>query len=755
MTWSIVDTIARALTWCAISYFALVNGGAVVQALASAWELWRQRALARYEPRHEWWADDALPCVSVIAPAHNEAATIEQTLASLLALEYPMLEIIVVNDGSADDTLARLVARYGLTRVHDAAPGGLPTQQVRGIYRSRQFDRLLVIDKAQGGKADALNCGVNYCTSELVCAIDADTLIEPEGLLRLARPFLADAQVDAVGGMVRVVNGSLVRGNRVMHARAPLHPLSGIQAVEYVRAFYAGRLGWNGIGGHPIVAGAFGLFRVAAVRAVGGYTTGAVGEDLELVFKVRTRHLPPRAARPRVSFVSDSVAWTEAPQSLRALGGQRARWHRGLADALWRHRRAFLAPRHGVTGMFAIPFLVVAELIAPVVEVLGWGALGLALLLHAVNWPVAALLALLSYGAVAVVSVAALLMEELAFHRHQQVRDRVVLVGWALLEPLGYRQLTIWWRLRGLWQFLRGTGSWGTIARRGVASTEADSRSAKATSAQVVCVTRVAASLVAIVAGGVPPLSAQQTSHRGPLVVSVDVRSERFVQSSATALPLPWNELAVRIGRRRSEESRADVWSVSGATTSRFGAHDLGVTAQGARTVSPSYVLGGGVSASQRGLLLPHMGANLWGYRRWEHGFGTSIGWERRDYRATRLLLGNALVERYGTRGRVSYALTLASLRESGIVSPTLLAHRVAVARAVGGAADAELSGSVGGEADLVRGGVWRRVDVRSVDATIHFARGARWTPRVQFGWRERRALDQRVAASFGVERRF
>jgi cellulose synthase/poly-beta-1,6-N-acetylglucosamine synthase-like glycosyltransferase len=330
---------------------------------------------------------------------------------------------------------------------------------------------LVVIDKDNGGKADALNAGLNLATGELVCAIDADTLIEPDAMQRMVRPFLDRDDVVAAGGTIRVANGCVVKSGRVIHARAPTSVVAGFQVIEYLRAFLFGRVGWNRLGGNMIISGAFGLFRRRAMIAVGGYAYDSVGEDMELIVRLRRRGHEQNGPR-RVEFIPDPVAWTEVPESLRALGRQRDRWHRGLADALWRHRRVLLNPRYGTLGMVAFPYFFFVELLAPVVEALGVLALLASLAIGAVNLPFAGLFFLAAYGYGQVLTISTLLMEQLTYHRYAGKGDALLLVMWALVESVGYRQLTVWWRLRGLARFFLGRTDWGVMSRKGFHSSE-------------------------------------------------------------------------------------------------------------------------------------------------------------------------------------------------------------------------------------------------------------------------------------------
>jgi cellulose synthase/poly-beta-1,6-N-acetylglucosamine synthase-like glycosyltransferase len=282
----------------------------------------------------------------------------------------------------------------------------------------------------------------------------------------MVRPFLSTPDILGVGATIRIANGSIIRGGRVMDARVPIHWLSGFQVVEYLRAFLFGRLGWNRFGGNLIISGAFGLFRRESLLAAGGLCHDTIGEDFELVMKLRARACD-NGQSSRVVFVPDPIAWTEAPASVRVLGRQRDRWHRGLADVVSRYRRVLFNPRYGVIGFCVFPHYAILELFAPVVEGVGLIALILAALLGLLNAEFAMLFFLTVYGFGVALTLATLLLEEFTFCRYHRPSDRVKLVAFALCDGLGYRQLTVFWRIRGLVKFLRGQKEWGVMDRRG------------------------------------------------------------------------------------------------------------------------------------------------------------------------------------------------------------------------------------------------------------------------------------------------
>jgi cellulose synthase/poly-beta-1,6-N-acetylglucosamine synthase-like glycosyltransferase len=344
----------QAIQWAILCYFVLVNGALTLLSLSAAFDTRRHRLDAFHESRWRLLGSNLTPSISMLVPAYNEEVTIRESVRSFLTLRYPNLEVVVCNDGSRDATLDVLRTTFDLVPVNPIFRRSVGTEPVRGVYRSRRHPALIVVDKENGGRADALNAALNVATGDLVCAVDADTLIDPEGLLQLVRPFLVDEGCVGAGGTIRAVNGCEVRAGRVVRARAPRAPLAALQTVEYLRAFEVGRVGWNRLGGNLIISGAFGLFRREAMIEAGGYRHDTVGEDMELVVRMR-RLARERGGPEQIVFVPDPVAWTEVPRRLRILGRQRDRWHRGLADVIERHRGVILNPRYGAMGLVVAP----------------------------------------------------------------------------------------------------------------------------------------------------------------------------------------------------------------------------------------------------------------------------------------------------------------------------------------------------------------------------------------------------------------
>lgn len=410
---------------------------------------------------------EASPPIALLAPAYNEAVTIVQSVRSLLSLRYPSFEVIVINDGSRDATLQALIEAYDLRPVERAFDQALDHRPIRGVYAAAHQPRLVVVDKENGGKADALNAGINVSRAPIFCSMDADSLLEPDALLRAVRPFVEDPErVVAVGGTVRIANGCLIRDGQVLEVRPPRNLLALLQTVEYLRAFLMARLAWSRINTLTIISGAFGLFRRARVIEAGGYTHDTVGEDMELVVKLH-RLMRDRGRPYRVGFVPEPVCWTEAPEDLTVLGRQRSRWHRGALETFERHWTVMFRPRYGRLGPIGFGYILLVDVLGPVVEMLGYLLIpafwGLGLL--SIEYLLAFLAISFTFGVV--ISVGALALEESELRRFPRARDLLLLTAVAVLENFGYRQLNNIWRLRGLWQYLRRTKSWGAMTRKG------------------------------------------------------------------------------------------------------------------------------------------------------------------------------------------------------------------------------------------------------------------------------------------------
>jgi cellulose synthase/poly-beta-1,6-N-acetylglucosamine synthase-like glycosyltransferase len=435
---------------------------------------------ARHQRRLEshrlsWFKDTPMtPPITIIAPAHNEEASIRVAIRNLLELDYPQLEIIVVNDGSRDRTLEQLRGEFRLRAVRAVYVAEVKSAPIRGLYRSDIDSRLLVVDKdAAGSKADAVNAGLNAATSPYVCIVDSDSVLERDALLRIMVPILEDPKrVVAVGGIVRVLNGSEVVGGQLRRVRLPRKSIEAIQVIEYLRAFLIGREAWAQGNMLTIISGAFGVFRTDLVRAVGGYRASSIGEDMDVVARMH-RHLREKKADYQIRFVPDPMCWTEVPSDFRSLARQRARWQKGLLDVLWPNRDMLFRPRYGRIGCFALPYLWLFELFAPIMEIVGFTTILLAAFLGVLSREFFLQFLIFGYAFATVISIGSVLQEEVTYKRYNDWKDVVRLVSYCFLEHFPYRQLHMLWRLQGLWQYLRGDHEWKPLKRKGLASARA------------------------------------------------------------------------------------------------------------------------------------------------------------------------------------------------------------------------------------------------------------------------------------------
>lgn len=410
---------------------------------------------------------DQAPPISVLAPAFNEELTVVESVRSLLALRYPDFEVILINDGSRDGTLARVVSEFGLARVDRYIDDAVAHAPVRGFYASPALPRLLVIDKENGGKADALNAGINAARSGLFCAIDADSILETDALLRVVRPFVDDPErTIAVGGTIRIANGCTIDTGRVTAVRLPRNFLALVQIMEYLRAFLMARLALGKMQVLTVISGAFGLFSRQRVVEVGGYSHATVGEDMELVVKLH-RHMRDLRLPYRVEFIAEPVCWTECPEDYRVLGRQRSRWQRGSLECFAKHRDMCFNPRYGRIGIVGFGQILLVDVVGPLVEIMGYILIPLlwSLKLLALPWLLAFLAVTFTFGMF--VSAATLILEEIQLRRFPRARELAQLAIIAVVENFGYRQLSNFWRLQGWWQFLRKQQSWGTMTRKG------------------------------------------------------------------------------------------------------------------------------------------------------------------------------------------------------------------------------------------------------------------------------------------------
>jgi cellulose synthase/poly-beta-1,6-N-acetylglucosamine synthase-like glycosyltransferase len=460
----ILETIYGLFQVLFLLYLVFLTGGYVILNAISLFSL-RQYFEERMGEHFPHAFTGYEPQISIIVPAYNEAATIASSIQSLLQLRYPEYEIIVVNDGSKDNTIDVLRQAFELKPFPEAYSRDLPTQPIRATYHSAIYANVRVIDKENGGKADSLNAGINLSVYPLFCCIDADSVLAQDSLYRVVQPFLVDHRTVACGGTIRVANGCSVEAGRLKRVALPSNLLALLQTVEYLRAFLSGRQGWSPMNAMLIISGAFGLFRKESVLKVGGYRTATIGEDMELV--VRLHHYHRVNDIPyRITYVPDPVCWTEVPEDYRTLRNQRIRWQRGLCDSLAGHFELCCHRKSGTVGWLAFPFMAIFEWFGPAFEILGYALLLMGLVFGAVSLQVWLVCMGVAIGLGITLSLSALLMEEITFHLYQRPADLLKLVMVSVLENFGYRQLNSYWKLIGLIRWIRGTkAEWGNMVR--------------------------------------------------------------------------------------------------------------------------------------------------------------------------------------------------------------------------------------------------------------------------------------------------
>ncbi|WP_353893637.1 glycosyltransferase family 2 protein [Proteinivorax hydrogeniformans] len=401
--------------------------------------------------------------ISILVPAYNERETIIDSIQSLLDLDYPKFEIIVVNDGSKDDTLQRVISFYNLRRVNVELNNQVPSEHVRGVYSSFDRPNLVVVDKENGGKADALNAGINVSRFPLFCAIDADSFIEKKALIKVAKPFQKYSETIASGGIVRIANGCKIENGQLVKASLPKKMVEKFQVIEYFRAFLTSRVGWESLNSLLIISGAFGLFKKSAVIKVGGYKK-TIGEDMELILRLHKEYIKEKIPY-KISFASDAVCWTQAPDSLKGLKSQRLRWHRGLIDSMLKHKELLFNPRYGKVGMLSMPYFCLVEMLGPVIELVGYIILGLAIY-YSVLSNVVLYIFLVAFLFGVLFSYSGILLEQLSYKRYNSLVEICLLFLYSLFEQVGYRQITVWWRFLAFLNFKKGSKQWGSIQRK-------------------------------------------------------------------------------------------------------------------------------------------------------------------------------------------------------------------------------------------------------------------------------------------------
>jgi cellulose synthase/poly-beta-1,6-N-acetylglucosamine synthase-like glycosyltransferase len=436
--------------------------------MISVFQLRREYQLDRKQAYEDYLNDYNSKPISIIVPAYNEEAGIIPSVRSLLSINYPSFEIIVVNDGSKDLTLEKMIEHYNMVEINKVIRKQVNTKEIKKIYQSKLLPYLYLIDKDNGGKADALNVGLNFSHFPYVCSLDGDSVLESDAFLKVMKPIIdSNEQVIASGGSIRIANGCHIENGTIIKVGLSSNPLVIMQIIEYLRAFLMGRVGLSKHNLLLIISGAFGVFSKHWVFQAGGYKTDTVGEDMELVVRIH-RIIKENKLDKKIVYVPDPVCWTEVPESLTYLRRQRNRWHRGLFESLWNHRKLTFNPKYGSIGFISFPYFWIVEFLGPLVELSGYLFIIFSLFFGGVYIELAILIYFLSclYGSF--YSMAAVLLEEWSLRRYPKIGQILKLFLYSLTETLWYRPLTVFWRCEGIWQTIRGETGWGEMKRKGV-----------------------------------------------------------------------------------------------------------------------------------------------------------------------------------------------------------------------------------------------------------------------------------------------
>ncbi len=473
----LVNLSVQVIQWVVLLYFFLVNITYLILSVVAFFNIRRYMNLRRLYNYREAFLYGLYKPVSVIIPAHNEGVTIVENITTMLKLNYPEYEVIVINDGSTDNTLEVLKEAFDLVEI-ELEPSYLTSHPELVAMLSSRKGKLMVVTRTHGGKAAALNTGVHFSRYPLVCNIDCDSILDRNALLIVARPFLEDKTVVATGGIIRVANDCEMEKGEISKVRFPKNWWARFQVIEYLRAFLMGRVGWDSFNSLFIISGAFGVFRKDILKASGGYSESSIGEDMELVVHIH-RYMREQRLPYRVRFVPDPVCWTEAPVTTRILSLQRSRWHRGLTEVLFRHRTMLFNRKYGFLGIITYPYFFFIEMMGPVVELLGYLLIPLFFFLGILSIQFFIAFLMLAFLLGSIISLLSVLLEEISFRKYQNLYDLVMLIVFTMLETFIFRPLTVIWRIKGLYQFLRGSKQWGDMKREGLGSKALRSRPAK------------------------------------------------------------------------------------------------------------------------------------------------------------------------------------------------------------------------------------------------------------------------------------
>jgi cellulose synthase/poly-beta-1,6-N-acetylglucosamine synthase-like glycosyltransferase len=400
---------------------------------------------------------NSLPPITFIIPAYNEQSVIVHTVKNLLSLSYRNKKILIINDGSTDDTFQLLLTNFALRKVPPSHAGTIKTAKIRGNYVSNKYPDLYVIDKENGNKADALNAGLNACDTDIFVAADADTLVDDKALSRLIRPFLLKPITSIAHASIGLLNGCKIGTNRIIEYIFPKKLISGLQAVDYMKSFLIERMGLSWTKGALVVPGNFGLFKTDIIRDLGGYDVTSLVEDTEIVTHLHDKMLSEKKDY-EITYIPDIIAWTAGPETVKGLIRQRVRWYTGTTQNILKYSHMWFRPKYRSIGLFVCP-MTLFEKVAPLIEISGFVILALALIFSQVNFFIVIALVIASWLFVSLLIAFTALMDVIVYETYSGWND-FKRIGKSVLCYFGYHYILLYCRIRGLFVPKKATGGW-------------------------------------------------------------------------------------------------------------------------------------------------------------------------------------------------------------------------------------------------------------------------------------------------------
>lgn len=472
----IFRTILSTFHWFFLVFTVLIIGSYIILAIFSSKETVDYLKKNSFVDYKDLLNSNVAPSISVIAPAYNESLNIVENVRSLLSTHYVNYDVIIVNDGSKDDSLDKLIKAYDLEKVDYLINQKVPTKPLRdGVFKSKNpaFDNLIVVDKQNGGKADALNCGINISESKYLACIDVDCLLLEDSLQRMVKPFLeyTDRKVIASGGVIRIANSCKIENGKLLEVNFPDKWLERAQILEYLRSFLLGRMAWARLNGLLVISGAFGMFDKEIAIKVGGYDTTTVGEDMEIIVRMR-KYMEEQKLKYKVAYIPDPLCWTEAPDDRKIFISQRNRWTRGTIETLKTHKKIGFNYKYGILGMLSFPYWFIFERLAPLIEVTGILYFVFLVLYQQISWSFVIGLFLLSYLFSLLFSFVAIFTEEFTYHQYKNKGIGLKLVLTVFLEPFILHPLVLYAAMRGNYDYyFNKKKKWGVMVRKGLSKT--------------------------------------------------------------------------------------------------------------------------------------------------------------------------------------------------------------------------------------------------------------------------------------------